>query len=393
MVFIAGSWINDVEASFRHSLIRLGVIGSTILVLILLTAWLVDRDITTSLGYLKAAMDRLATGDLSTAIPGTERQDEIGGMASAVLAFKDGMTEAERLRSEQETTKLRAATERTTVLNRMADSFRSQIGRLVETLSANSTALEATARSVTGTANQSNQQAATIAAAAEEASSGLHTVASAAEELTASIGEITRQVAQSARVTGSAVADARRTDAIVRALAAGAERIGAVVGLISNIASQTNLLALNATIEAARAGDAGKGFAVVASEVKSLATQTGKATEEIAVQVTQIQVATKEAVAAISGIATTIEEVSTIAATIATAVEQQGSATSEIARTVQQTSQAAQAVTLGIGGVSQAAGETGAAVGTFLTAASDLSKQAEQLSSEVNTFLAGVRAA
>jgi methyl-accepting chemotaxis protein len=189
------------------------------------------------------------------------------------------------------------------------------------------------------------------------------------------------------------VADARRTDAIVRALAAGAERIGAVVGLISNIASQTNLLALNATIEAARAGDAGKGFAVVASEVKSLATQTGKATEEIAVQVTQIQVATKEAVAAISGIATTIEEVSTIAATIATAVEQQGSATSEIARTVQQTSQAAQAVTLGIGGVSQAAGETGAAVGTFLTAASDLSKQAEQLSSEVNTFLAGVRAA
>jgi methyl-accepting chemotaxis protein len=393
LVFLVGTWIDDVDVSFRSSLVRLGTIGGAILVVTLLAAWLINRDIAVSLGSLKAAMDRLAKGDLTTQVPGANRRDEVGEMAATVLVFKDSMTETERLRAEQEAAKLRTADERKSALDGMADSFESKIGRLVETLSAGSMELETTARSVTGTANQSNIQAASVAAAAEQASTGLHTVASAAEELTASIGEITRQVAQSSKITGEAVEDAKRTDAIVRALAIGAEKIGAVVSLITDIASQTNLLALNATIEAARAGDAGKGFAVVASEVKSLATQTGKATEEIATQVTQIQAATKEAVEAIRGISATIEEVNVIASTIASAVEQQGAATTEIARTVQQTSQAAQTVTIGIGGVSQAASETGAAAGTFLIAAAGLSKQAEQLSSEVNSFLAGVRAA
>ena len=393
MAFIAGAWIDDVDAAFRTTLLRLSLIGGAILTVTLLVAWLVNRDITASLDGLKTAMDRLAKGDLTTAIPGTDRGDEVGGMAATVLVFKDSMTETERLRAQQEAVKRQAAAEQKAALTRMADGFEGKVGRLVGMLSSASTELEATAQSMTGTANQSNRQAAGVTSAAEEASSGLQTVASAAEELTASIGEISRQVAQSSRITGKAVDDAKRTDAIVRALAEGAEKIGAVVGLITNIASQTNLLALNATIEAARAGDAGKGFAVVASEVKSLATQTGKATQEIGAQITQIQAATKEAVEAIRGISTTIEEVSSIATAIASAVEQQGAATSEIARNVQQTSQAARDVTAGISGVSQAASETGAAAGEVLTAASGLSKQAEQLSSEVGTFLAGVRAA
>ena len=393
MAFIAGAWIDDVDAAFRTTLLRLSLIGGAILTVTLLVAWLVNRDITASLDGLKTAMDRLAKGDLTTAIPGTDRGDEVGGMAATVLVFKDSMTETERLRAAQEAAKRQAAAEQKAALNQMADVFESTIGRLVGMLSSAFAELEATAESMTATAGRSNRQAATVTSAAEEASSGLQTVASAAEELTASIGEISRQVAQSSRITGKAVDDAKRTDAIVRALAEGAEKIGAVVGLITNIASQTNLLALNATIEAARAGDAGKGFAVVASEVKSLATQTGKATQEIGAQITQIQAATKEAVEAIRGISTTIEEVSSIATAIASAVEQQGAATSEIARNVQQTSQAARDVTAGISGVSQAASETGAAAGEVLTAASGLSKQAEQLSSEVGTFLAGVRAA
>ena len=241
-------------------------------------------------------MDRLAKGDLATVIPGTDRRDEVGEMAATVLVFKESMTETERLRTAQEAIKHQAAAEQKAALNRMADGFEGKIGGLVGMLSSGSTELEATAQSMTATAGDGNRQAAAVAAAAEEASTGLHTVASASEELTASIAEISRQVAQSSKITGQAVADAKRTDAIVRALAEGAEKIGAVVGLITNIASQTNLLALNATIEAARAGDAGKGFAVVASEVKSLANQTGKATEEIGAQITQIQAATKEAV-------------------------------------------------------------------------------------------------
>jgi methyl-accepting chemotaxis protein len=179
----------------------------------------------------------------------------------------------------------------------------------------------------------------------------------------------------------------------VRALAEGADKIGHVMGLISNIAGQTNLLALNATIEAARAGDAGKGFAVVASEVKSLATQTARATDEIGAQISQIQAATKEAVEAIRGITTTIEEVSTIATNIAAAVEEQGAATAEIARNVHQTAKAAQDVTVNITGVSRASTETGEAAGQVLSAAGDLSQQAEHLSAEVFSFLANVRAA
>ncbi|HEY1933523.1 MAG TPA: cache domain-containing protein [Acetobacteraceae bacterium] len=389
----AGVYLDAVEtATWNHTVRIAGVAAAVALLSFAIALWL-GRRITTPILNLTNVTHRLAAGELSVAIPGVKRRDEIGTMAAAVLVFKDNMIETERLRAAQEAAKLQAAAEQKAALNRMADKFESEIGRLVATLSAGSTELEATAQSMTGTANQSTRQAAAVASAAEEASSGLQTVAAATDELTASIGEINRQVAQSSKVTGKAVDDAKRTDAIVRALAEGAEKIGAVVGLITSIASQTNLLALNATIEAARAGDAGKGFAVVASEVKSLANQTGKATEEIGAQITQIQAATKEAVEAIRGITSTIEEVSAIATTIASAVEEQGAATSEIARNVQQTSLAARDVTASISGVSQAAGETGEAAGHVLTAASTLSKQAEHLSGEVYTFVAGVRAA
>jgi methyl-accepting chemotaxis protein len=393
LIFVAGAYTGDVEAAYRAALQPLIGAGGAILLVTLLAAWLINRDIRGSLGGLKAAMDRLAKGDLAAAVPGTDRRDEIGAMAAAVVVFKDGMAETERLRAEQEKVKREAATEQKAALARMADGFESKIGNLVGVLSKSSAALESTARSMTDTARDSNGQAGAVSNSADKASAGLQTVAAAAEELTASIGEISRQVAQSSQISNKAVAEAKRTDAIVQALADGAEKIGTVVGLITNIASQTNLLALNATIEAARAGDAGKGFAVVASEVKTLATQTGKATEEIDAQIAQIQAATKEAVAAIHGISTTIESVSAISTTIASAVEEQGAATSEIARNVQQATEAARQVTQSIGGLSHAASETGDAAGLVLTSASDLAKQADQLSGEVKTFVAGVRAA
>jgi len=286
-----------------------------------------------------------------------------------------------------------AAEQRSKSIDILTRAFEVKADELVGQVSSAATELQATAQSMTGIAGTATQQATNVAAAAEQASVNVQTVASAAEELASSITEISRQVAQSAKVAGKAREDARRTDGVVQALADGAQKIGEVVGLISNIAGQTNLLALNATIEAARAGDAGKGFAVVASEVKSLATQTAKATEDIARQIAQIQTATKDAVDSIRDIGTTIGEISEIAAAISVAVEEQGSATQEIARNVQQAASGTQEVSSNIVAVGLGANETGSAATQILSAAGDLSRQAEQLRSEVGLYIAGVKAA
>jgi methyl-accepting chemotaxis protein len=354
--------------------------------------WLLASLIARPTREMTAAMTRLADGDIQTEVPSRDRGDEIGAMAAAVQVFKDHMISSNRLRTEQAAAH-EVAAQRATRLEALVGLFQTKVASLVSLLSAGASELQTTAQSMSATATQTNQQASNVAAVSAETSIGMQTIASAAEELTASIGEITRQVAQSSKITGQAVDDARRTDAIVRALAEGAQKIGQVVDLIANIAGQTNLLALNATIEAARAGDAGKGFAVVASEVKSLAQQTAKATQDIGAQIGQIQSATAEAVQAIKTISTTIEEVNAIAGAIAMAVEEQGSATAEIARNVQQTSASTKDVTVSIAGVNQAASETGSAASQVLGAAGGLSRQAAQLTAEVDSFIAGVRSA
>jgi methyl-accepting chemotaxis protein len=352
--------------------------------------FLIRRRVVMPVQLLTAAIARLAQRDFVTAVPASGRADEFGAMATTLEALREGALEAEGLAAER-IAEQASRVERSGKLEGLVRSFETKVGELVGLLAAASTELEATAQSMSSTAGRTDAQASTVATAAEQASAGVQTVAAAAEELSSSIAEIARQVSQSTRITQRAVEDARRTDTIVRALADSAQRIGDVVGLISTIAGQTNLLALNATIEAARAGDAGKGFAVVASEVKSLANQTASATGEIGAQVEQIQAATREAVEAIQTIGSTIEEVSAIAGAIAAAVEEQGAATAEIARNVQQTAASTNAVTSNIAGVSQAANETGAAASEVLDSAGQLSRQAEELSREVNGFVAGVR--
>jgi methyl-accepting chemotaxis protein len=368
------------------------VAASIVTMLGVLIAWLIGRGIANPLAMMTTAMHRLAERDMTTEIVGLDRKDEIGTMAGAVQVFKENMLKADHLAAAQEAERV-AKEQRAARLDTLLRDFEAKAAALVGLVSSAATQLESTARSMSATAGQTNEQANTVATAAEQASTGVQTVAASAEELSSSISEISRQVAQSAKITEKAVSDARRTDATVRALAEGAQRIGTVVELIRNIAGQTNLLALNATIEAARAGDAGKGFAVVASEVKGLAGQTAKATEEIAAQITQLQAETTQAVEAIKGITAVIEEVSKIASAIASAVEEQGAATNEIARNVQQTADSTRRVTSNIAGVSQGAAGTGAAAEQVLSAAGELSRQAESLSAEVGGFVASVRAA
>jgi methyl-accepting chemotaxis protein len=278
-------------------------------------------------------------------------------------------------------------------LNGMVGNFETRIGGLVSGLSTASRQLESLAQNMSASVEATTGQSAAVAHAAEAAGAGVSTVAAAADQLSASISEIGRQVVQSTRMTDRAVTEARHTDGIVRALSEGAGKIGQVVDLITSIAGQTNLLALNATIEAARAGEAGRGFAVVASEVKSLAQQTGRATEEIGAQIGQVQTATAQAVEAIRAITVIIEEVAGIATSIAAAVEQQSAATAEIARNVQQMSGNTQLATSNIAEVGRAVNESGTVAGEVLNAARDLSGQSDRLAEEVGSFATEMRAA
>jgi methyl-accepting chemotaxis protein len=365
--------------------------GLVLLTLVLGT--IIVRGVTRPVAAMTDAMKRLAAGNSQVDVPARERRDEVGEMAAAVEVFKQNMIEAERLRGEQETAKQQAEADKKAMMNRLASDFEASVKGIVQVVASASSELQATAQTMTNTADQTSRRATAVAAASEQASTNVQTVAAASEELSSSISEISRQVAESVKIAGQAVEDAGRTNSQVEALAATAQKIGDVVKLINDIAGQTNLLALNATIEAARAGEAGKGFAVVASEVKSLATQTAKATEDIAAQVKAIQSATGESVHSIAGITSTIGRLNEIATTIAAAVEEQGAATQEIARNVQQASAGTNEVSSNIAGVTEAAVETGAAAGQVLSASSELSKQSDSLRGQIDGFIAKVRAA
>ncbi len=343
---------------------------------------------------LSAAMEELAGGNFAVVLPGLGRKDELGAVAGAVEKFK--IVSEQKARGEAEARMKQdqiAAQQRKTEMVRLADSFEAAVGEIVDTVSSASTELEASAKTLTATAERAQQVTTRVAAASEEASSNVQSVASATEELSSSVNEISRQVQESARMAGEAVDQARITNERVSELSKAAARIGDVVELINTIAGQTNLLALNATIEAARAGEAGRGFAVVASEVKALAEQTAKATGEIGQQISGIQGATQESVGAIKEISGTIERLAEIASAIAAAVEEQGAATQEISRNVQQASRGTQQVSTNITDVQRGAGETGSASSQVLSAAQSLSTDSNRLKMEVGKFLDTVRAA
>ena len=340
------------------------------------------------------AMHELAGGNFEVVLPGLGRKDELGEMAGAVEEFKmQAIAKAERDAAAQDAQNRTSSAARRTELIRFADDFEAAVGAIVSNVSASAVQLESAAGTLTRTAETTQGLSSQVAGTSEQASSNIRSVAAATEELSASVDEIGRRVHESNRIAEAAVLQAQQTDARIGKLSRAAGQIGDVVKLITAIAEQTNLLALNATIEAARAGDAGRGFAVVAAEVKSLASQTAKATDEISSHILGMQGATQESVAAIKEIGGTIAQISNIASTIASAVEQQSSATQEIARSVQNVAQGTHEAAANIMQVNRGATETGSASEEVLNSAKTLSTESTRLREELDRFMANIRAA
>ena len=391
------AWSEDIKK--RSSQIQeQGVVISTIaqaiaIILALLVPLFAVRGVFRPQAQMITAMNKIAAGDTTSEIPHTQRKDEIGEMARTVQVFKDNSLKIVEMAKQQEIQQRAVEVQKKASMQAMATDLEQKVKHVVDMVASAATEMDSTSKSVAQMADSSQNKLQNLAEQIGGTSRNVQTVASSTSQLSNAIHEISSQIAQSSTLTSSAVADAAQADNTANGLTEAAGKIGEVVEMINSIAAQINLLALNATIEAARAGEAGKGFAVVASEVKNLATQTTKATEQIGVLIGAIQGATSDTVGIIKNIGTKIRSINEISTTISAAVEEQGAATSDISSNVQQAASSTEEVSRNASEVTRTAQETGAAASEMTAASGELSKQAEILRREMDTFLANLRAA
>ncbi len=367
-------------------------IAAIVMVLVLLLVWVGARLLTQPISDITDKMRALAGDDTSIQLDGLDRKDEIGAMARAVDVFRANAIERHALEASQRQAQA-AQQARQASIDTLISRFRDAAAAMIGEASSASTDLEAVSSELSHSANESKTRAYSASEASARTSADMQSVAAAAEQMASSIGEISRQVANTSEMIGHAAADARSTNDKIASLAAAANRIGDVVSLIEAITGQTNLLALNATIEAARAGDAGRGFAVVASEVKQLAAQTSQATNEIVSQVSAIQTETQHAVLAIRTISQTIENVDSFASSIAAAVEQQSATTNQIGSNIDSAASGTGAVAADIQQLNSAVLGTDASASRVLNASQSVRTVTNRLEKEIEGFLRSVAAA
>jgi methyl-accepting chemotaxis protein len=350
---------------------------------------LVRSEIVKPIESVSAAMAELANGNREVFVPESDRQDEIGEMARALVVIKKAANKFDRMRTERDT----EHDTQSQKLRELADRFEREISEVVGGVAAASSQLQVTASSMASAAEQSSLQTSEVSSSLGEASAGVTAAAAASDEFAMSIGEISRQASTSAELARKATNAATDADKTISELSESAMQVGKIVEMISTIAQRTNLLALNASIEAARGGEAGRGFAVVASEVKELATQTGKATEEVSAQIRSIQETTTASVEALRSIAQQIEQLESTAVSIAAAVDQQSVAGQDLARSIDRAARSTEEVSSNISQVRETSLTTGAAATQVLTSSTELEQQAAVLKSQVHEFLNHVRAA
>lgn len=382
--------IHECISNVKYSLV--GMLALTILLIVVAILFLISKLITRPLGMISQRMVALAHSDIEAAVPYENRDDEIGFMAQSVVTFRD--REIKRLQLEVAQVKEQEqCTLRQQRIEKLIEDFRGKVRNLLQDVIATMSNMQNAAGELTRTANNANEQATSASTTSKHASSNVHSVAAASEEMTQSIREISRSVHRTTAVASQANEGVGASTDRMTFLASAAQKIGTVVDLIRNISSQTNLLALNATIEAARAGEAGKGFAVVATEVKTLATQTAKATEEISAQINEIQASANDATQAMEGITLIMSEVNSLATSIAAAIEEQTTTTVEISRNVSEAADGTSSVADNIYSVANAIRRTVDVATEVDSTANIVRTAADELNHTVDFFLREVAAA